>query len=55
MYCGKLVVQRLLFAMVVKVANELSDYLVLNRCRLRGCKDSKARLQGLQDKYVNYW
>ena len=53
--CGKLVVQRLLVAVVAKVINEISDYLVINRCWLRSCKASKVRLQRLQDKYVKFW
>ena len=53
--CGKLVVQRFLVAVVAKVANEICDYLVINRCWLRGYKASKVRLQGFQDTYVNFW
>ena len=53
--CRKLVLQRFLVAVVAKVANEISDNLVINRCWLRGCKGSEVRLQGLQDKYVNVW
>ena len=42
--CGKLVVQRVLFALFAKVANLICDYLVINRCSLR-------RLQGFQHNY----
>ena len=42
--CRKLVVQRLLVAVVAKVGDEISDYLVINRCWLGGCKSSKVRL-----------